>query len=254
MNDKLQTLEPQSITEATDLCKSLVASGFLPSSIKTPQQALTILLYGREHGMSAMQSFNSIHVIKGKPSLSADAMVGVALASGNCTYFSCIESTDQRATYETLRRGAPAPVRRSYTIAEAKQAGLTSNPVWSQHRAAMLRARAKSSLARDVYPDRLAGVYEPGEVAEFEAPTLELVQPHVDDAQTVTAEPSLFEVLCQKIEETKTNEQLLMVAKDFSTDDFDADQVEHLRHLYRAKSAQFSSRGNEGLRSRLGDG
>ena len=53
--------------------------------------------------MPAMASLRSIHIIKGKHSLSADLMVALVLKSGLAEYFQMVESTDNES----------APSRRS---------------------------------------------------------------------------------------------------------------------------------------------
>jgi hypothetical protein len=49
---------------------------------------------------------------------------------------------DQRAIYETKRVGS-TPVKISFTIEQAKQAGLTGKDNWRNYPAAMLRARRR---------------------------------------------------------------------------------------------------------------
>ncbi len=47
--------------------KALVSTGFLPQAIKTPEQAIAIILTGRELGIGTMAALNTINVIQGKP-------------------------------------------------------------------------------------------------------------------------------------------------------------------------------------------
>lgn len=156
--------EPENLKEAHTLATYLVKSGFLPRAIRTPEQALAILATGRELGLAPMQSFRQIHVIEGKPTLSADLMVALVKKHHECEYFQCVESTDEIATYECKRRGSPKPVRRSFTMKQARQAGITGKHNWKAYPAAMLRARAKSDLARDEFPDVVGGLYDPDEL------------------------------------------------------------------------------------------
>jgi hypothetical protein len=51
-----------------------------------------------------------------------------------------------------------------WTIERARKAGLTSNPTWTKHPAAMLTARAVAEAVRAVYPACLSGI-----IAEEEA-------------------------------------------------------------------------------------
>lgn len=158
-------LVPTTIMETQELAGRFAKSRLLPAELQGKEADVFVtILAGMELGLAPMAALRSIHIIKGKPVLSADGMVGVVQASGLCEYFTGIESSDKIATYETKRRGAPAPQRISFSIEEAKLAGLLSNDNWKRYPAAMLRARAKAALARDVYPDAIAGVYTEDEL------------------------------------------------------------------------------------------
>jgi len=52
-----------------------------------PQDAALILIAGAELGLQPMQSLRAIHIINGKPTLSADLIAGRVLASGLAQYF-----------------------------------------------------------------------------------------------------------------------------------------------------------------------
>ena len=156
--------EPATLSEALHVSGVLVASRLLPRSIQTPEAAFAVIATGRELGLSAMQALRAIHIVEGKPTLSADLMVALVKRSPECSFFRLVESTAERATYETLRRGEPSPTRLGYTIEEAKASGAATKDNWRKYPAAMLRARAASSLARAVYPDLVLGVYDPDEL------------------------------------------------------------------------------------------
>ena len=164
-------LEPRSMSDARQLAKWMHESHMF-SAYGTPQAVLSTMLLGRELGMPAMAALRSVHVIEGKHSLSADLMVALVLKSGMAEYFQVVESTDTICTFETKRKGAPKPTKISYTIEQAKQAGLlaptrSGKPSnWQKIPKQMLRARAKSELARLEYPDLLAGLYTPEELRD----------------------------------------------------------------------------------------
>ena len=164
-------LEPRSMSDARQLAKWMHESRMF-SAYGTPQAVLSTMLLGRELGMPAMAALRSVHVIEGKHSLSADLMVALVLKSGMAEYFQVVESTDAVCTFETKRKGAPKPTKISYTIEQAKQAGLlaptrSGKPSnWQKIPKQMLRARAKSELARLEYPDLLAGLYTPEELRD----------------------------------------------------------------------------------------
>jgi hypothetical protein len=157
-------LEPSSAEQAFTLATHLVKSGLLGRNIQKPEAAFAIILAGRELGLTAMQSLRSIHIIEGKPTLSSDLMVALVKRSPTCKFFRMVQSTDTVATYETDRVGEGA-TKMSFTMEDAKRAGVASKNNWKTYPAAMLRARCIAQLARVVYPDLLMGIYETDEIA-----------------------------------------------------------------------------------------
>lgn len=192
----IQAFQPANFGELQALAELLSASGMVPDALKgKPADIATIILHGASLRIDAMASLRSIHCIKGKPVLSADLAVAVCLRESSvCQSFVKVESTDTIATFETVRVGQ-APVRLSFTIEQAKTAGLTGDN-WKKYPAAMLRARCIAALSRMVYPDLLAGVYEPDELAPQAAPVERDVTPEpvravarIEAAPSVTAQP-----------------------------------------------------------------
>lgn len=158
----------EELTTLEALAKRLFAGKAFPDTVRSVDTAFAILLKGWELGMPAMAAAAGIAIVSGKVSLGADATAGACLRHRDiCLYFSLVESTHEVARYETRRAGAPAPVTLAYTIAQAKTAGLTGSSTWQKHPPAMLRARCAAALARAVYPDLVAGCYDPDEAAEI---------------------------------------------------------------------------------------
>jgi hypothetical protein len=141
-----------------DFAQTAIDSGLLPSGIKSPAAAFVIIATGLELGLSPMQSLRGVHVIEGKPVLSAALAMALALQHPLCRYFTLIESSAKGATFET-QRGEASPVRKTWTIEDATRAGLTTKTIWQKYPMAMLEARCLAALARSVYPDTFFGVY-----------------------------------------------------------------------------------------------
>lgn len=165
-----RAFEPNDMNQAMGMAKTLYESGLLPG-IKSPQAAFTIIVTGRELGLTAMQSLRGIHIINGKPCLSADLIVALCKSRGDvCTYFRMVHSDATYAEYTTLRQGDPEPTTLRFTIEQAKRANLLvkQDSNWQKYPEAMLRARCISALARAVYPDLAMGLYESesGEIEE----------------------------------------------------------------------------------------
>jgi hypothetical protein len=161
---------PQNLGELDSLSIRLSKSGLIPESLRNkPADVAVVLMTGLELGLSPMQSLRSIHVVKGKPVLSADLMAALVMRSPECEHLTMLASSDEACVYETRRRGSEKPITVSYTIAQAQTAGLTTRDNWRAYPAAMLRARCVASICRTAYPDLVAGVYEHDEGEEIRA-------------------------------------------------------------------------------------
>lgn len=204
---KALAIVPSSIDEVTSLAEVLSKSTLLPDALKGKVPDIVVsILAGRELGLSPMAAIRGVFVVQGKPVLSADTMVGLVLGSGLAEYFSCVEDTDQRVTYETKRKGSPHPQRSSWSVEDTKRAGLNTKDNWRTYTRQMMKARAKAILARDAYPDVLAGCYDPDELrVEAASPAVERVPVASDDVPDAEIVQS---VNLDDIERTETEDQL----------------------------------------------
>lgn len=192
---KALTIVPRSIDEVRSLAVLFAKSTLLPPELRGKEADVFVtLMAGAELGIPPMAALRSIYVVKGKPVLSADLMVGVVLSSGIAEYFVCVEESATSVTYETRRRGAAEPQSCTWTLEDAQRAQLvTDNSTWKKYPRAMLKARCKAALARDVYPDVLAGCYDEDEARDFApdpAPVLRSVpaEPAAPMAAVIDAE------------------------------------------------------------------
>lgn len=158
--------EPETLDQAERLAMMLSKSTLLPRALQgKPGDVLVVLITGRELGLSPMQAIRGIHVIDGRPCMAADLMAALVQRRRDvCEWFRLVHSDDNRAVYETLRVGHPAPVKMEWTMEQAKAAGVAGKDNWRKYPAAMLRARCAAALIRAVYPDLMHGVYDPEEL------------------------------------------------------------------------------------------
>lgn len=171
---------PWSLKEVGRLASIIHASALAPDSVKSEADAAIIIMHGMSLGLTAMQSLRSIHVVKGKPSLTAEMMVGLVKASPLCRTWHVVESTPDKCTVTTTRVGQQ-PESITWTMADARTAGLGGDN-WRKYPRAMLRARASSELARMVYPDVVGGLYDTDEARTMDAPAPAQTTPAVIDA------------------------------------------------------------------------
>jgi len=218
------SIEPTNLGELQTLAKAAAASRFFGAA--NPEQALIIMMAGKDLGLSYTQALRAFHVIEGRPALSADGMVAVCLGRPDiCEYFRVVESDDRHATVETRRVGNP-PRRLTFTIEEAQRAGLIKEKGnWAKWPGRMCVARAKSFLAREEYADLLMGLYDPEELKDSPREVRvtvdgEVVEPagesHEDKAkkyaQAIANAPSVewLDGLAKEIKASKLPKDLLL--------------------------------------------
>jgi hypothetical protein len=105
-------------------------------------------------------------VSRGKVVFSAALQSGL-LAKSEKYSVEVLEATDEKASVRFFRDGKPVGVS-TFTIAEAKRAGLTNKQVWQQYPSDLLFARAMTRGIRRFAPDLLVGnaAYTREEVGE----------------------------------------------------------------------------------------
>ena len=156
----------QPLSDQWKYAQALAQAGLLPKQYRdSPGDILLALAYADALNLPVAQIFTGIHVIEGRPSMSAELMGALVRRAGH-RIRSTGDSTS--ATAEIVRRDDPEFTYRStFTLDDAKQAGLLSKDVWKRYPAAMLLARAVSAVCRAGAADVLAGVsYVPEELGE----------------------------------------------------------------------------------------
>lgn len=159
-------LEPRDFDEAMKLASKLwLAKGV--NKFGCAEAVFMVIIAGRELGLPALASVRAFHWIESEPRPSADLLAGLVLKSGKARYFRSIARTREHAIFET-QRGDDPPVQLECTITEERAAFRKDQKAWDasgwgKTPADMLSARAKSKLARLVYPDVVGGLYSPEE-------------------------------------------------------------------------------------------
>lgn len=209
-----------------------VKSGLLPKAINTPEAAIIVMLKGRELGLPPMQALNSIVVIQGKPTISAEGMAALIFRDHGDNALRFTETSATKATVRYQRKSWKEPQEFSFTMEDAKRAGVTNNPTWNKYPAAMLRARCISAVARLAFPDTIGGLYTPeelgGEPAEDD---LVILTPASEPQDTPLAEAIEAETA------TPTNEAPAEIITEWdhavaTSEQVDPDQFSHDWPLY----------------------
>lgn len=230
---------PRSMDEFIKLAEKLAESKLLPEELrgKVPE-VLMQMLSGQELGLTPMTSLRSFHIIKGRPVMSSDAMVAIVLGSGKAEYFRRVEATDKSVTYATKRRGETEQ-RCTWTMDMARTAGLAAKDNWRAHPRQMLASRCKTELARDVYPDVLAGCMELDEAT----PSVQSPLPDAQDAEFVDQphDPRVEE-LEGRIARAADVSELKRIATEIVAANLAKSDGANLNEVYKAKMAQLRSK------------
>jgi hypothetical protein len=158
---------PKDMDEINRLATGLAKSSVIPRSLQgKPVDIATVILKGLELNLTPMQALAEIALIQGKPVMSAACIAGLCARSPVCEYIRLVESDNEKALYRAKRAGVPE-VTLAYTVDDARVAGLLTKDNWKKHRKAMLRARAKAAICREVFPELAMGIYDPDEAQEF---------------------------------------------------------------------------------------
>lgn len=180
--------------------QSAMKSRMLPTAIQSPEAAAVIVLKGRELGISFMTAIAHIHVINGKPTMSAELIQAMARRNLPGLVINILESDSKVAKIEFIRpeRGAK-PFIQSFTIEEAQAAKLTGKDVWKSYPAAMLWSRCVTAGLRKVCPEALMGVsYTPEEMGaevDQEGNVIETTGRHVNESHSAPKEDKTSKAL-----------------------------------------------------------
>lgn len=169
---------PKSTAEAMELAKTLASSQLIPKAFQQhPGDVFVAMMWSHSLGIPIVQGLQGIAVINGKPSLYGDALLAVCMGSGQMADIeeSVTGSADNlTATCKVTRRGKPTPVVSTFSMADARAAGLLGKPgPWKQYTSRMLKMRARAFALRDAFPDVLSGIASAEEMQDVEGTATE---------------------------------------------------------------------------------
>jgi hypothetical protein len=178
----------QTIEQAFRVADMMVHAGWTKLG---REQACVAILHGATLGLTPFQSVQGIAVINGRPTLWGDALVAVVLASGQCEACDCEMSGkgEERVATATAGRKGHKPIQRTFSVADAKKAGLwgKSGP-WTHYPERMLMQRARAFALRDAFADLLQGIQIREEVDDYAQP-IPVVNTAIEDPDLLADVP-----------------------------------------------------------------
>jgi len=137
--------------------KTVFDSGLLPRSVKSWQQALVLMLTGKELGLGPMTSIRSIYVVDGKPCMSAELMVALVRKSGLGTF--AYEQGDGWCRVTGKRTDTGETFSSRWDRERAARAGLDTRDNWIHYEPEMMRHRPEAEVCRALFGDVLCTIY-----------------------------------------------------------------------------------------------
>ena len=186
-------------------CAQMVAqSGMAPKGMSANEIVVAAAM-GFEMGLPFFAAIQNIAVINGRPSAWGDVVLGLVRASGELAdideIFEGERGTPQyRAVCSVLRVGKQRPIVRTFSVQDAKTAGLwekkgrDGQPTpWITYPYRMLQMRARSWALRDGFGDILRGIWCREEAQDI-PPDQAILPPRVaelPDRSTVASLPTV---------------------------------------------------------------
>lgn len=168
MSEQMLTVtEPQkgfmvinTLDQAVKVSELIAASNFCPKDMKgKPGDILVAMQLGAELGLQPMQAIQNIAVINGRPSVWGDAMLAICRQASDFEFIDEQWDEEKQAATCTVKRRNQPPVVRTFSMRDAKTAGLEGKDgPWRSYPKRMCQMRARGFALRDNYTDLLKGI------------------------------------------------------------------------------------------------
>jgi hypothetical protein len=151
-----------SVPEIWDMAKAVAASRLF-KDVTTPEAAYTLMLLCEAEDIHPIQAVRRFHIIQGRPSMRADAMLAEFQRHGGWVRWGVVTSVTASAVFGH-KTHCPDGMPLSVKIEDFKH--LAKKDVWINHPDDMLVARLISKAVRRIDPAVIVGLYTPDEALE----------------------------------------------------------------------------------------
>jgi len=165
----------RSATELKLAAELFSRSGLVPQWCQNPAQAAYVIEAGQELGFKPVQALQNFQLVNGQLGMRAQAIAGLIRRSGKAAYlkdrFEGEPGTPERCCIVESKRKDDSELKvTTFSLADAKQAGLLGKDNWKHYTDDMLWARAISRHGRRYYSDVTCGFYAAEELADIQPP------------------------------------------------------------------------------------
>jgi hypothetical protein len=195
-----QSLVPTTIEEMEKFAEKISKSILVPKDYQgKPANCFVAIQWGLECGLAPLQALQSIAVINGKPSMYGDGLLAMVRADSRC--LGVHEEQDGGVATCIIKRkhsdGSVEEVKRTFSMKQAQQAGLSNRPTWKAYPERMLQHRARGNAIRDAFPDVIHGLISVEEAQDYDEPK------DVTPRQEAVAPPTIETLTSPKVEEAE---------------------------------------------------
>lgn len=194
--------------------------------VTSKEQAAAIMLKGYELGLSLTASFEFIHVVQGKPTLSPRGALALILQHPDLVELTVDDKPD--ACQVTMKRKNGFNYTVEFTLEDAKKADVVKpGSGWEKYPKNMLRWRAIGFCADVVFPDVIGGMKradELGATITAEGDVIEgswstyTEQPQISPLEALVAQYGVDAILAANDGQIPEGEQVEVVAKKLESE------------------------------------
>ncbi len=158
-------IQVRSIEDLWRFSQIVARSGFYPKDYENnPAKIAVAIQFGLEVGLKQSSAIWNIAVINGRPAVYGDAALALCMTSKDWVQEAFKETIEYDengspvAASCTVQRKGCQPITRTFTMEQAKRAGLAHREIWRAYPERMLQMRARAWALRDAFPDVLKGL------------------------------------------------------------------------------------------------
>ncbi len=149
----MKDLQLYSVDDMATMATAIAQSGLF--GMKTADQALALMLVAQAEGMHPATITQDYDIIQGRACRKSHSLLARFQQMGGKVDW---HTLDRELADATFTHPAGGSLRVTWTIEQAKHAGLAGKDNWKKYPQAMLRARAISEGIRAVYPAAIGGM------------------------------------------------------------------------------------------------
>jgi hypothetical protein len=145
------------IGDVSKLASMVADTDFIPKALRSKPAAITAaILAGREVGIPPMRALQHLHMVEGRPTMSAEQKRAQALAAGHEIVY--VETTTARCIVKGRRAGSDQWTTVTWSMDDAKAGKLDGKDNYRKWPRRMLQARATGELCDLLFPDATGGL------------------------------------------------------------------------------------------------